>query len=98
MPTAEKAQAIDEAKDWYKRSKGLVFTDYRGLKVKDMQVLRANLKQRVASCTCSRTRCSALPPGRMRKRFPPSCITVPPPSHSSSKMKRAVPKLSSITR
>src|SRR5437868_6329232 len=44
MPTAEKAQAIDEAKDWYKRSKGLVFTDYRGLKVKDMQVLRANLK------------------------------------------------------
>src|SRR5205823_11085123 len=27
-----------------RRSSDLVFTDYRGLKVKDMQVLRANLK------------------------------------------------------
>jgi large subunit ribosomal protein L10 len=44
MPTAEKAQTIDEAKDWYTRSKGIVFTDYRGLKVKEMQQLRANLR------------------------------------------------------
>jgi len=44
MPTAEKAQAIEQAKDWYKRSNGVVFTDYRGLKVKEMQVLRAQLK------------------------------------------------------
>lgn len=44
MPTAEKAQTIEHAKELYSRSKGLVFTDYRGLKVKEMQVLRANLK------------------------------------------------------
>lgn len=44
MPTAEKATAIEQAKDWYQRSKGVVFTDYRGLKVKDMQALRANLR------------------------------------------------------
>jgi large subunit ribosomal protein L10 len=44
MPTAEKAQTIEEAKELYSRSKGVVFTDYRGLKVKEMQQLRANLK------------------------------------------------------
>jgi large subunit ribosomal protein L10 len=44
MPTAEKAQTIDKAKELYDRSKGVVFTDYRGLKVKEIQQLRANLK------------------------------------------------------
>ncbi|HEY3783319.1 MAG TPA: 50S ribosomal protein L10 [Fimbriimonadaceae bacterium] len=44
MPTAEKAHTIEQAKEWYGRSKGVVFTDYRGLKVKEMQQLRANLK------------------------------------------------------
>ena len=44
MPTAEKERTIEQAKDWYSRSKGVVFTDYRGLTVKDMQTLRSNLK------------------------------------------------------
>lgn len=44
MPTAEKAQVIEQAKDWYSKSKGVVFSDYRGLKVKEMQQLRANLR------------------------------------------------------
>jgi large subunit ribosomal protein L10 len=44
MPTAEKAQTIEQAKDWYSRSKGLVFTDYRGLKVKEIQELRRNIR------------------------------------------------------
>jgi large subunit ribosomal protein L10 len=44
MPTAEKAQTIEQAQEWYRRSKGVVFTDYRGLKVKEMQQLRANLR------------------------------------------------------
>lgn len=44
MPTAEKAKAIEQAKEWYQRSKGVVFTDYRGLKVKEMQALRSNLR------------------------------------------------------
>ncbi len=44
MPTAEKAKVIEQAKDWYQRSSGLIFTDYRGLKVKEMHELRANLR------------------------------------------------------
>lgn len=46
MPTAQKAQSIDQAKDWYQRSKGIVFADYRGLKVKQFQELRKNLKKK----------------------------------------------------
>jgi len=44
MPTAEKARAIEQAKEWYGESVGLVFTDYRGLKVKEMQQLRRDLR------------------------------------------------------
>lgn len=46
MPTAEKAKAIEEAKDWYAKSKGLVFTDYRGLKVKEIQELRRQIRSK----------------------------------------------------
>lgn len=44
MPTAQKEQTIEQAKEWYSSSVGVVFTDYRGLKVKEMQQLRQNLK------------------------------------------------------
>lgn len=44
MPTAEKAKAIEETRDWYAKSKGLVFADYRGLKVKEMQALRKAIR------------------------------------------------------
>ncbi len=44
MPTAEKARRIEQAKDWYSKSLGVVFTDYRGLQVKEMQELRRNLR------------------------------------------------------
>jgi large subunit ribosomal protein L10 len=44
MPTAEKAQVIEQAKEWYSKSAGVVFTDYRGLKVKEIQNLRKQLK------------------------------------------------------
>ncbi|MBL8086458.1 MAG: 50S ribosomal protein L10 [Chthonomonas sp.] len=56
MPTAEKSQvrskpypggksgSIDAASDWYKRSAGVIFTDYRGCTVKELQKLRSNLK------------------------------------------------------
>lgn len=43
MPTAQKAKTIEQAKDWYARSAGVVFTDYRGLKVKEFQKLRSEL-------------------------------------------------------
>ena len=45
MPTEAKARTIEQAKDWYSRSKGVVFTDYRGLKVKELQELRNKLKE-----------------------------------------------------
>ncbi|MBI1757283.1 MAG: 50S ribosomal protein L10 [Fimbriimonas ginsengisoli] len=44
MPTAEKEKTIAQAKDWYTRSVGVVFTDYRGLKVRELQHLRTALK------------------------------------------------------
>ncbi len=46
MPTAEKARAIEQAKEWYGKSVGLVFTDYRGLKVKEIQQLRRDLRSK----------------------------------------------------
>lgn len=46
MPTAEKAQAIDQAKEWYSKASGVVFTDYRGLKVKELQQLRKDLAKK----------------------------------------------------
>src|SRR5476649_1187012 len=44
MPTADKSRTIEQAKEWYAKSSGVVFTDYRGLKVKELQELRANLR------------------------------------------------------
>ena len=46
MPTAEKARTIELAKEWYSKSVGVVFADYRGLKVKEMQQLRRNLREK----------------------------------------------------
>ena len=43
MPTAQKERSIEQAREWYSKAAGVVFTDYRGLKVKDMQQLRAQL-------------------------------------------------------
>jgi len=44
MSTPEKASVIEQAKDWYQQSAGVVFADYRGLKVKEMQQLRRELR------------------------------------------------------
>ena len=46
MPTEAKARTIEEAKECYSRAKGIVFADYRGLKVKEMQALRAKLRDK----------------------------------------------------
>lgn len=48
MPTAEKAKTIEQAKDWYARSAGVIFTDYRGLKVQEIQQLRRDLRKKGA--------------------------------------------------
>lgn len=46
MPTADKARTIEQAKEWYSKSVGVVFTDYRGLKVKEVQALRRSLREK----------------------------------------------------
>jgi large subunit ribosomal protein L10 len=46
MPTAEKSKVIEQAKDWYAKSTGVFFTDFRGLKVKEMQALRKDLRSK----------------------------------------------------
>lgn len=44
MPTADKQRAIEQAKEWYSKANGVLFTDYRGLTVKEMQQLRKDLR------------------------------------------------------
>jgi large subunit ribosomal protein L10 len=48
MPTAEKARQIEQAKEWYSKSSGVVFADYRGLSVKELQQLRRDLRTKGA--------------------------------------------------
>ena len=44
MPTAQKAQAIEELTESLQRAQLAVLTDYRGLKVGDLQALRSTLR------------------------------------------------------
>lgn len=44
MPTPQKAKSIDELTDQLTRAKLVIITDYRGLKVSDLQTLRGNLR------------------------------------------------------
>lgn len=46
MPTLEKSQVIEQTKDWYQRASGILFTDYRGLKVHEIHDLRAKLREK----------------------------------------------------
>jgi len=48
MPTAQKAQTIEQAKEWYSKASGVVFTDYRGLKNKEIAALRTDLRKKGA--------------------------------------------------
>jgi len=44
MPTAQKARAIDDIAESLQRAQLAVLTDYRGLKVGDLQALRSTLR------------------------------------------------------
>ena len=46
MPTAHKAETIEQAKEWYSKATGVVFTDYRGLKNKEIATLRNDLRKK----------------------------------------------------
>ena len=44
MPTPQKAKAIETATEKYQKAEGIFFTEYRGLKVSQLQELRKELK------------------------------------------------------
>lgn len=44
MPTAQKANVIEQTTEKYRKSAGVLFTEYRGLKVHQIQDLRKQLK------------------------------------------------------
>src|SRR3712207_5451437 len=44
MPTRQKTKTIDELSDQLSRANLVIVTDYRGLKVTDLQTLRGNLR------------------------------------------------------
>lgn len=46
MPTPQKAETVELVKERYERSAGVLFTEYRGLPVRDLQALRAELKSK----------------------------------------------------
>lgn len=46
MPTAAKAQVIDQTKEKFEQATGVFLTEYRGLTVQDMQTLRASLREK----------------------------------------------------
>jgi large subunit ribosomal protein L10 len=44
MPTPKKEQTISQVREWYDQSVGLIFTEYRGLSVKNVTELRKRLR------------------------------------------------------
>ena len=56
MPTRQKARTIDELSDQLTRANLVIVTDYRGLKVGDLQTLRGNLRPSGLRSTSPRTR------------------------------------------
>jgi large subunit ribosomal protein L10 len=48
MPTAQKERVIEQTRALYEKAQGLFFADYRGLKVHEMQALRAGLRAKGA--------------------------------------------------
>lgn len=70
MPTAQKEKAIEQAKKWYDKSVGLVFTDYRGLKVKELQQLRRSLSAKGAEIHVIKNTLFRLAAGDGAAQFP----------------------------
>lgn len=44
MATPKKVATVEQAREWYEQSIGLIFTDYSGLSVSEMQDLRKSLR------------------------------------------------------
>jgi large subunit ribosomal protein L10 len=70
MPTAQKERVVEQAKEWYGKSVGLVFTDYRGLKVKDLQQLRRSLSEKGAEIHVIKNTLFRMAAGEDLQQFP----------------------------
>ncbi|HRK23245.1 MAG TPA: 50S ribosomal protein L10, partial [Fimbriimonadaceae bacterium] len=70
MPTAQKERVIEQAKEWYGKSVGLVFTDYRGLKVKELQQLRKTLADKGGEIHVIKNTLFRLAAGEDAAKFP----------------------------
>ncbi len=70
MPTAEKARTIEQAKEWYSKSVGVVFADYRGLQVKELQALRADLRKKGAEIHVLKNTLFRIAAGEDTAKFP----------------------------
>lgn len=70
MPTAQKERVIEQAKEWYGKSVGLVFTDYRGLKVKELQQLRRTLADKGGEIHVIKNTLFRLAAGEDAAKFP----------------------------
>lgn len=70
MPTAQKEKVVEQAKEWYGKSVGLVFADYRGLKVKELQQLRRNLGDKGAEIHVIKNTLFRLAAGEDAAKFP----------------------------
>jgi len=51
MPTSEKEQLVEEIKDRFAASPSVILADYRGLSVKELQLLRTKLRESGAELT-----------------------------------------------
>lgn len=65
MPTVQKARTIDELTDQLSRAKLAILTDYRGLKVADLQGLRSTLRPMGAEFRIAKNTLTKIAAGRV---------------------------------
>ncbi|MCL6623546.1 MAG: 50S ribosomal protein L10 [Fimbriimonadales bacterium] len=71
MPTPEKVATVEKARQWYEKSIGVVFTDYRGLTVSEMQALRRALRSAGAEFRVVKNTLLRLALGEDIQKWPP---------------------------
>lgn len=77
MPTAHKAQVVEMTRERYQRAAGVVFTEYRGLSVPQMQQLRSQLQAKGGEIQVVKNTLFKLAAGDDAESFPPECNTGP---------------------
>lgn len=77
MPTAQKAQVVEMTRERYQRAAGVVFTEYRGLSVPQMQKLRSQLQAKGGEIQVVKNTLFKLAAGDDAENFPPECNTGP---------------------